>query len=35
MESSQTILGHLRADTTELYAERDFALAENVMSQLG
>jgi len=35
LESSQTILGHLRADTTELYAERDFALAENVMSQLG
>ncbi len=35
LESSQTVLGHSRADTTQLYAERDFALAENVMSQLG
>jgi integrase len=35
LESSQTVLGHSRADTTQLYAERNFALAENVMSRLG
>lgn len=35
LESSQTVLGHSRADTTQLYAERNFALAENVMGRLG
>ncbi len=35
LEASQTVLGHSRADTTELYAERDFALAEDVMGQFG
>jgi integrase len=35
LESTQTVLGHSRADTTELYAERNFALAENAMSRLG
>jgi integrase len=35
LESSQTVLGHSRADTTQIYAERNFALAENVMGQFG
>jgi integrase len=35
LEPSQTVLGHSKADTTQLYAERDFAVAESVMRQLG
>jgi site-specific recombinase XerC len=35
LEASQTVLGHSHADTTEIYAERDFVLAESVMSQMG
>ena len=35
LEASQTVLGHSSADTTQLYAERDYTLAENVMAQLG
>lgn len=35
LEASQVVLGHARADTTQIYAERDYALAERVAQQIG
>jgi integrase len=35
LEGVQTVLGHEKADITQTYAERDFALAERIMSQVG
>jgi site-specific recombinase XerD len=35
LEASQTVLGHAKADTTQLYAERDLAKAHAVMAEIG
>ncbi len=35
LEAAQVALGHSKADVTQLYAERDFALAERVMLEVG
>ena len=35
LEAAQTVLGHKNADVTQIYAERDNALAEKVASRLG
>jgi integrase len=35
LEAAQTVLGHAKADVTEVYAERDRALAADVMSKMG
>ncbi len=35
LEAAQVILGHSKADVTQVYAERDFALAERVAQQIG
>jgi len=35
LEAAQVCLGHLRADVTQLYAERNQSLAERVMNTLG
>jgi site-specific recombinase XerC len=35
LEAAQVVLGHSRADVTQVYAERDFALAERIMRQIG
>jgi integrase len=35
LESAQTVLGHSRADVTEIYAERDFAKAREIMERIG
>jgi integrase len=35
LESSQVVLGHARADVTQVYAERDAALARAAMERLG
>jgi hypothetical protein len=35
LEASQTVLGHARADTTQLYAERDLKMAHAVMAEIG
>ena len=35
LEAAQTILGHAKADVTQVYAERDNELARNVMRQIG
>lgn len=35
LEGVQTVLGHEKADITQTYAERDFELAERIMSQVG
>ena len=35
LEASQVILGHSRADVTQVYAERDHAKAREVMSLVG
>ena len=35
LEAAQTVLGHDKADITQIYAERDFELAERVMREVG
>ena len=35
LEAAQVVLGHAKADVTEVYAERDHALAADVMRQIG
>jgi integrase len=35
LEAAQTILGHSNADVTQVYAERDFGLAERIMRECG
>ena len=35
LEAAQVALGHARADTTQIYAERDFSLAAQVMLKIG
>jgi integrase len=35
IEAAQVILGHAKADTTEIYAERDLEKARKVMDQIG
>ncbi|MBI3461444.1 MAG: site-specific integrase [Planctomycetes bacterium] len=35
LEAAQTVLGHSKADVTQVYAERDFALAARVMREVG
>jgi site-specific recombinase XerC len=35
LEAAQVILGHAKADVTQVYAERDQALAAEVMGKIG
>jgi integrase len=35
LEASQVVLGHARADVTQLYAERDLARAHSIMAEMG
>ena len=35
LEAAQTVLGHAKADTSEIYAERDSTLAARVMADVG
>ena len=35
LEAAQVVLGHARADTTQIYAERDLARAREVVRALG
>jgi integrase len=35
LEAAQVILGHAKADVTQVYAERDHALAADVMKKIG
>jgi integrase len=35
IEAAQTVLGHSKADVTQVYAERDFSLAARVMAEVG
>lgn len=35
LEAAQVILGHAKADVTQVYAERDFGLAARVMREIG
>jgi integrase len=35
LEAAQVVLGHSRADVTQVYAERDQALAAEVMRKIG
>ena len=35
VEAAQTVLGHSRADVTQIYAERDYGLARKVMREVG
>jgi integrase len=35
LEGAQTVLGHAKASTTEIYAERDFAKAAAIMREVG
>ena len=35
LEASQVVLGHARADVTQLYAERDLAKAHAVIAEIG
>jgi integrase len=35
LETAQVVLGHAKADTTEIYAERDLAKARTVMAEIG
>ena len=35
LEAAQTVLGHRRADVTQIYAERDYGLARKVMREVG
>jgi hypothetical protein len=35
LEAAQATLGHSRADVTQVYAERDLALAAKVAGEIG
>ena len=35
LEASQVVLGHSRADVTQVYAARDNSLAARIMSEVG
>lgn len=35
IEAAQTVLGHSDPRTTEIYAERDFAMAAKIMEEIG
>lgn len=35
LEAAATVLGHVKADVTQIYAERDYRLAANVARQMG
>jgi integrase len=35
LEAAQTVLGHSKADVTQVYAERDFGAAEQIMREAG
>jgi site-specific recombinase XerC len=35
IEAAQTVLGHSDPRVTEIYAERDFAMAANIMKEIG
>lgn len=35
LEAAQAVLGHARADTTQIYAERDQARARSIMEEMG
>ena len=35
LEAAQVVLGHAKADVTQVYAERDSALAVEVMRRIG
>jgi len=35
LEAAQTVLGHAKADITQVYAERDLSLAAEVMRRIG
>ena len=35
LEAAQVVLGHAKADTTEIYAERDLSRARDVMAEIG
>ena len=35
IEASQVVLGHSNADVTQVYAERDFGLARDIMKRIG
>ena len=35
LEASQTVLGHASADVTQIYAERDYAKAREIMREVG
>lgn len=35
IEAAQLILGHARADVTQVYAERDLARARTIMAEIG
>jgi site-specific recombinase XerC len=35
LEAAQVVLGHSRADVTQVYAERDNGLAAKIMSEVG
>jgi integrase len=35
LEAAQTVLGHSKADVTQVYAERDLRMAAEVISQIG
>jgi hypothetical protein len=35
VEAAQVILGHARADVTQVYAERDLARAAAIMAEIG
>ena len=35
IEAAQVTLGHSKADVTQVYAERDFSLAREVMQKIG
>ena len=35
LEAAQVVLGHAKADVTQIYAERDLAKARDVMAAIG
>jgi site-specific recombinase XerD len=35
LEAAQVVLGHAHANVTQVYAERDHALAESVIREVG
>jgi integrase len=35
LEAAQTVLGHAKADVTQIYAERNLKLAEDIAMKIG